>query len=120
MIRPFIIVENPFRFSLNDLPKEALLRLIDEVEGKNINQTILNSYFLEQKLIHDREFDLVNDDLYIELGSSIVDVFEQLLYDKGIQIPSNDREGHDFEAAIYGSEYYDLEEGVIQILKPYL
>jgi len=46
----------------------------------------------------------------------ILDEFEELLDRKGITIPSEDREGREEEACIYGTEYYELEDTVMDIL----
>jgi hypothetical protein len=46
----------------------------------------------------------------------ILDEFEELLDRKGIMIPSEDREGREEEACIYGTEYYELEDVITDIL----
>ncbi len=51
-----------------------------------------------------------------ELAILLCDEFEDLLDDKSIMIPSADREGRAEEACLYGSEYYALEDGVVEIL----
>ena len=50
------------------------------------------------------------------VANRIVDEFEELLAEKGIMVPSNDREGGKEEACLYGSEYYSLEDAVTDIL----
>ena len=53
-----------------------------------------------------------------EIAIEILGEFEELLARKGIKIPSDDREsGHKNEACLYGSEYYELEDGITEILK---
>jgi len=52
-----------------------------------------------------------------ELASKIIEVFENLLEEKGIKIPSKDREGNEEEASIFGREYYRLEDEITSILK---
>lgn len=47
----------------------------------------------------------------------IIELFEGLLDRKGITIPSQDRQGDEEEARIYGAEYYELEDGIIEVLK---
>lgn len=54
-----------------------------------------------------------------EYANAILDCFEELLDEKGIDIPSDDREGNEDEARIYGIEYYDLEDKVIGLLKSF-
>ncbi len=51
-----------------------------------------------------------------EIAIRIVDEFEELLAGKDIMIPSADREGRPEEACIYGTEYYELEDAVTDIL----
>ena len=51
-----------------------------------------------------------------EIVISIIEKFEELLAEKNIKIPSNDREGNEDEACICGREYYDLEESITEIL----
>ena len=46
----------------------------------------------------------------------IMDEFEEMLDRKGIMIPSEDREGREEEACIYGTEYYELEDAITDIL----
>jgi hypothetical protein len=46
----------------------------------------------------------------------ILDEFEEMLDRKGIMIPSEDREGREEEACIYGTEYYELEDVITDIL----
>ena len=43
--------------------------------------------------------------------------FEELLAEHNIMIPSADREGREEEACIYGDAYYELEEGITEILR---
>lgn len=52
-----------------------------------------------------------------ELAIQILDEFEELLDAKGIMIPSDDREGRKEEACIYGTEYYELEDAIVDILR---
>lgn len=52
------------------------------------------------------------------IAIEILDEFEELLAEKDIKIPSNDREpdGRN-QASLYGTEYYDLEDKISNILK---
>jgi hypothetical protein len=45
----------------------------------------------------------------------ILDELEELLDRKGIMIPSEDREGREEEACIYGTEYYELEDAITHV-----
>jgi len=51
-----------------------------------------------------------------ELAILACEEFEDLLDDKNIMIPSVDREGREEETCLYGSEYYALEDAVVDIL----
>ena len=51
-----------------------------------------------------------------EWAIDILECFEELLDEKGSDIPSDDRNGDDGEARLYGCEYFDLEDQVMDIL----
>lgn len=51
------------------------------------------------------------------LAIKIIDEFEELLGELNIKIPSKDREGGIEEACIYGSEYYQLEDAITEIIE---
>ena len=55
-----------------------------------------------------------------EIAIEILDEFEELLGRKEIKIPSDDREPdgeNPDEACLYGSEYYELEDIITDVLK---
>lgn len=52
-----------------------------------------------------------------KLAIKIIDKFEELLSKYDIKLPSNEREGNEEEACIYGTDYYELEEEITDILK---
>lgn len=52
-----------------------------------------------------------------EIATQIIDEFEELLYVNDIKIPNSNREGNEDEACIYGDDYYNLEESIIEILE---
>lgn len=52
-----------------------------------------------------------------EIAIKIIDEFEELLAKNNIKIPSQDREEIENEACIFGTEYYELEETIIDILE---
>ena len=57
------------------------------------------------------------NELYLRpVSASICDLFEDLLEEYDITIPSDDREGADGEARLYGDVYYDLEARVTEVL----
>ena len=50
------------------------------------------------------------------IAIKIINEFEEMLCRNNIKIPSKEREGNEDEACIYGTEYYELEESIIDIL----
>lgn len=55
-------------------------------------------------------------DKYRDIAISILSIFEEFLYEKGIDIPNEDKEGNEEEAILYGSDYYSLEDKIVDIL----
>ena len=51
-----------------------------------------------------------------EKAIQIIEQFENLLSKKNIKIPSEDRQDNEDEACIYGTEYYELEDAIVEIL----
>ena len=51
-----------------------------------------------------------------EKAIQIIEQFENLLSKKNIKIPSVDREDNEDPSCIYGTEYYELEDAIIEIL----
>ena len=51
-----------------------------------------------------------------QLAIRILDEFEELLAERDVMIQSDDREGREEEACLYGCEYYALEDAVVDIL----
>lgn len=54
-----------------------------------------------------------------EIAIEIIDEFEELLERHEINIPSDDREGNEEEAHIYGCDYWRLEDTITDILKKF-
>ena len=50
----------------------------------------------------------------------ILQIFEEILSDKGIMIPDENREGEDDEACLFGSTYYELEDRITELLCEYV
>lgn len=50
---------------------------------------------------------------------AILDIFEDMLSEKDIMIPDEDREGNEDECCLYGTTYYDLEDQIIEVLEEY-
>lgn len=59
----------------------------------------------------------IDKDTIIQLAHNVLDDFEDMLADKGIKIPSEDREGNEEEACLFGDAYYDLEDKVIDTIE---
>ena len=53
----------------------------------------------------------------IEVAAGIIDLFENYLYKKGIKIDNPERKDNECASQIYGSEYFELENSIIEILK---
>jgi hypothetical protein len=52
-------------------------------------------------------------------ADEILDLFEYLLEQKRIMIPSRDRSGEETEACLFGQEYYSLEADITEVLADY-
>lgn len=70
-------------------------------------------YFIEDKIYEKKQ----NSDKAKEVAADIINQFEHLLSKNNIIIPNEDREGNNDEACIYGKDYYDLEDYIIDVLK---
>lgn len=51
-----------------------------------------------------------------KVAIKIINKFEELLAKYDIKLPSNEREGNEEEACIYGNDYYELEDEITEIL----
>ena len=49
----------------------------------------------------------------------ILDIFEEMLENKGVSIPDEDRTGDESEACLYGMTYADLENAIEELLSRY-
>lgn len=54
------------------------------------------------------------------LAIMILDIFEDMLDEKGVMIPDDDRTGEEGEACLYGCTYGDLEEEITHLLSKYI
>ena len=54
------------------------------------------------------------------IAVTILDMFEEVLDKKGIQIPDDDRIGSEDEACLYGQTYADLEDVIYELLCDYI
>ena len=50
----------------------------------------------------------------------ILDIFEDMLADKEIIIPDEDRDGNEDEACLYGTTYCELEDKITELLCDYI
>ena len=51
-----------------------------------------------------------------KVAALVIDLFEDLLTTHSLMIPDDDREGAEEEAAIFGTAYYTLEDGITELL----
>lgn len=49
----------------------------------------------------------------------ILDIIEEMLENKGVSIPDEDRTGDESEACLYGITYADLENAIEELLRAY-
>lgn len=49
----------------------------------------------------------------------ILDIFEEMLENKGISIPDEERTGDESEACLYGMTYAELENAIEELLSRY-
>ena len=49
----------------------------------------------------------------------ILDIFEEMLENKGVSIPDEDRMGDESEACLYGMTYAELENEIAELLGRY-
>ena len=103
---------------------------IDALEALVNNRTNLHPSYLKEKCeVVKRCLDFIkgfceNQDsdspvhlsLEREYAIGIMNIFENLLDEKDIDIPSEDRNGDECEARIFGTEYADLEDKITELL----
>lgn len=51
---------------------------------------------------------------------TILDMFEDMLEEKGIAVPDEDRTGAEGEACLYGTTYANLEDKIVELLVDYI
>ena len=52
-----------------------------------------------------------------EFAAEILEIFEEKLEELNVTLPNSNREGKEDEARIFGSDYYDLEDKVAELLR---
>ncbi|MBP3199283.1 MAG: hypothetical protein J6N21_20115 [Butyrivibrio sp.] len=53
----------------------------------------------------------------MNLVQSIIEIFDNFLKEKGIDIPNPEKEGDDGAAIIYGTDYSELESRIEDVLQ---
>lgn len=76
----------------------------------------LSDYISETRSVRNKKRKSKQLEINKEKAVEIIDKFEELLAINNLKIPNLDREESEGEAYIYGSDYYDLEECIIEIL----
>lgn len=54
------------------------------------------------------------------IANTIIEMFEEFLENKGVEIPNEEKEDSDEASNIYGTDYYYLEDNITEILKPFV
>jgi hypothetical protein len=85
-------------------------------EYSRLEEEIVQIILDESQVLKDADPTAEDDWPVREIAIRIVDAFEELLAEKGIMVPSKDREGGEEEACLYGGEYYALEDAVVGVL----
>ena len=70
--------------------------------------------YIKEKLIDKKE--KIKLEKNRKIATRIIEKFEEILEKNNITIPNKDRTGCQDEARIYGSDYYDLEDTIVEIL----
>ena len=55
-----------------------------------------------------------------EFAGALVDVFEDFLESKGIQIENPEKEGDEGEAILFGSDYDEIVQGLTDVMKSWV
>ena len=122
---------------LNDLSRKGLISLVGEYDKyiKDIcddEENIINRYpvcvneylnngFLINKTEEQYKLKVVSfeedyHDLFTETAADVMDVFENILAEHDIKLPSEDRQGEENEAMIFGETYYNMESEVEDLI----
>ena len=68
----------------------------------------------QAKCVTDEE---LKDEFRLSIAIDLIGLLENLLEHNDITIPNKNREGEEMEARIYGDDYYNLENDIIEMLK---
>ncbi len=58
----------------------------------------------------------IDKDTAVEFALAVIDEIEGLLEDKGIVIPNNEKSDNPDAANVYGSDYYSLEDSILELM----
>lgn len=58
----------------------------------------------------------LNEQDEIEVAGQLIDMFEDFLHDRNVELPSSELRGSD-QAIIFGEDYYILEDGIKSTLE---
>jgi hypothetical protein len=72
----------------------------------------------ESKFMCDELFESVGKTRGIAIA--ILEMFDDMLEEKGIMVPDEDRTGAEGEAALYGMTYANLEDKIVELLVDYI
>ena len=61
--------------------------------------------------------ELINNKDLPEYTGQIIDLFEDFLEEKGVEIENDERDEDDYAAIIYGTDYGYLQDGLKQIMR---
>lgn len=97
---------------LESLENELRAEVMEGFEHSEL-ETISESLKLIKSLTMDGEIKRT-------IAIKVLDVIEEMLEEKNITIPDEDREGENEEARLYGSTYYALEDKIVDILGEFI
>ena len=97
-------------FIEDDALKVFEYKIVSEDEDGIVLEYIDDYRYLANRFVEDGKFKVR------QFSADICSVFEDLLSEFDIYIPSDDREGEEGEACLYGTEYSIVEDGVTEIL----
>lgn len=107
-----------FRVLANDAEKSGEVRGI-EVESIAETPDAVRDYAHEHNImlreVHGFVLHIADED-EPEFVGALIDVFEDFLDEKGIEIENDEKDGYD-EAIIYGSDYDRVADGIRNVLK---
>jgi hypothetical protein len=90
----------------------------ERIQRKMDEERKIPDFGFEDDWGRSREIDsLVRIDYLSRWAADIVDIFEKFLKEKGIERPNKEKKYADNKAILYGGDYSQVEDDVIEILK---